>query len=123
MAKYLKKRGNRGIWYFQRAIPPELKGKKAEPAKSSPFNLPSDVGNNFDLDGERLWNTGLSPAIKLAMKERFDLTAAERKRRALGERPEISDDVFFCELAALSHVANDYSQKIINRILTSAGRV
>ncbi|TIN67592.1 MAG: hypothetical protein E5Y30_27130 [Mesorhizobium sp.] len=27
MAKYLKKRGKRGIWYFQRAIPPELKGK------------------------------------------------------------------------------------------------
>ncbi|TGP27967.1 MULTISPECIES: site-specific integrase [unclassified Mesorhizobium] len=27
MARYLKRRGKRGIWYFQRAIPPELKGK------------------------------------------------------------------------------------------------
>lgn len=114
--------GARLVWANSPSEEAVIAATKAEAVTSPPFNLSSDVGN-FDLDGEKLRNTKLSPATRLGMKERFDQIGAERKRRSTGEPPRISDEAYLAELASLLHagVLNDYAALVANRILQATG--
>ncbi|MER8492537.1 phage integrase SAM-like domain-containing protein [Mesorhizobium australicum] len=77
MAKYLKKRGKRGIWYFQRAIPPELKGK-----------VDSALFRDKSLE-----TTDAAIAAKAARKHIVATDDAIDRARALAKAPDYVGDL------------------------------
>lgn len=77
MASYLKKRGTRGVWYFQRTVPPDVKGK-----------VDSKLFLNKSLD-----TTDQKIAEKAARKFIVATDEAIDRARALAKAPDYIRDL------------------------------
>lgn len=85
------------------------------------YRVAADV-EDFQLDGDKMLESGFQPLTRMQMAESFELIAMERKRRSLGSSA-ISDDAYFGELTALKPYLSDYSATVVERILAHAKRV
>ena len=78
-------------------------------------HLPNDA-DGVALDGEAIFEAGLSPAFRLELQYRFDAVAAEREARAQGLPVTMSDDEYHSEWSALQPYCTKYTREVVDRI-------